>query len=119
MKMMKILSLIACGLMLSLSQGLAADAVNTECPVKGKKIDGTGKTSEVEVAFCCKDCKAKFDKDPVAGLIKFAASADGKCPFSGKDVDKTQTSTAIVGVCCGGCKKKVDAEPKEHCAKLK
>ena len=119
MKMMKILTLIACGLMLSLSQGLAGDPVNTECPIKGKAIDKTSKASDVEVSFCCKDCKAKFDKDPVAGLVKFAAAKDGKCPYSGKDVDAAQKSTAIVGICCGGCKKKMDKEPKKHLAKLK
>ena len=119
MKMMKILSLIACGLMLTLSQGFAKDPVNTECLNKDKTIDSKSKTDDVEVTFCCKKCKAAFDKDVLAGLQKFAAAADGKCPMSGKDVDASQTSTVTVGACCGGCKKKLDSEPKKHLAKIK
>jgi endogenous inhibitor of DNA gyrase (YacG/DUF329 family) len=119
MKMMKIFTLIACGLMLSLSQGLAKDPANTECPIKGKAVDSKSKSVDVEVAFCCKKCKASFDKDVLAGLQKFASAKDGKCPISGKDVDKAQTSTATVGVCCGGCEKKVTKDAKKHLAKVK
>lgn len=119
MKLIKILALIACGMMLTLSQGFAKDAVNTECPIKGKAIDSQSKTADVEVAFCCKKCKAAFDKDVLAGLQKFASAEDGKCPMSGKDIDDEQKSTVTVGACCGGCKKKLDAEPKKHLAKVK
>lgn len=119
MKTMKILSLIACGLMLSLSQGLAKDPANTTCPIKDKAVDGKSKMSEVEVTFCCKKCIAAFEKDVLAGLQKFAAAEDGKCPISGKDVDDSQKSTATVGVCCNGCKKKMDSEPKKHLAEVK
>jgi endogenous inhibitor of DNA gyrase (YacG/DUF329 family) len=118
MKLIKIASLIACGLMLTLSQGLAKDPVNTKCPIKGKAVDSKSKMVDVEVTFCCKKCKATFDKDVLAGLQKFAAAADGKCPISGKDVDTAQKSTASVGACCNGCKKKVTAEPKKHLAKI-
>ena len=117
--MIKILSIIACGLMLSLSQSFAKDPVNTECPIKGKKVDSSSKMADVEVAFCCKKCKAAFDKDVLAGLQKYSSAKDGKCPISGKDVDKAQTSTATVGICCGGCKKKFDADAKKHLAKVK
>ena len=117
--MIKILSIIACGLMLSLSQGLAKDPVNTECPLKGKKVDSSSKMVDVEVAFCCKKCKAAFDKDVLAGLQKFAAAEDGKCPISGKDVDAAQKSTASVGVCCGGCQKKLKADAKKHLGSVK
>ncbi len=117
--MIKILSIIACGLMLSLSQSFAKDPVNTECPVKGKKVDSKSKMVDVEVTFCCKKCKASFDKDILAGLQKFAAAKDGKCPMSGKDVDTAQKSTATVGACCGGCKKKLEADAKKHLASVK
>ena len=70
MKMIKIFTLIACGLMLSLSQGFAKDPANTECPVKGKKVDSKSKMIDVEVGFCCKKCKAKFDKDVLAGRAR-------------------------------------------------
>lgn len=119
MKLIKFFTLIACGLMLSLSQGLAKDPVNTECPIKNKVVDSKSKTTDVEVAFCCDKCKVKFDADVLAGLQKYAGAADGKCPISGKDVDKKITSTATVGVCCGGCKKKVTADAKKHLKKVK
>ena len=44
--------------------------MNTLCPVTNKPIDPT-KTAEFEghlVAFCCKDCKAGFEKDPTPSL---------------------------------------------------
>jgi len=119
MKTMKTISLIVCGLMLSLSQSFAKDPANTECPIKGKEITAKSKVVDVEVNFCCKKCKATFKKDVLAGLQKFAAAEDGKCPISGKPIDKAQKSTVSVGVCCSGCQKKVKAEPKKHLAKVK
>jgi YHS domain-containing protein len=43
----------------------------------------------------------------------FADPANAKCPTSGKDVDKAQTSTYTkkVGFCCDKCKAKFDADP--------
>ena len=116
--MIKILTIIACGLMLSLTQSFAGP-VNTECPIKGKKVDSSSKTSDIEVTFCCKKCKTAFDKDVLSGLQKFAAAKDGKCPVSGKDVDPACKSTASVATCCGGCKKKLDKDPKKHLASVK
>ena len=52
-----------------------ATPVNTECPVSGKPVD-TSKTvvhNGVLVAFCCDDCKAKFEQDPKPFLEKLAA----------------------------------------------
>ena len=98
---------------------IAADIVNTECPVKGKAVDKTSKSANVEIAFCCDKCKAKFDKAPLAGLIKYAAAADGKCPISGKAVDPAEKSTVAIGVCCKKCKAAVEKEPKKHLAKIK
>ena len=115
---MKTVSLIAFALMMTLSQGFAADPVNKECPIKGKAVDGS-KAASVEVSFCCKKCKAAFDKDPIAGLVKFAKAKDGKCPVSGKDVDTAVKSTVSVAVCCNGCKGKLAKNPKKHLAGLK
>ena len=53
-----------------------AAPVNTQCPVSGKPIDPT-KTVVHEgavVAFCCDDCKAKFEKDPKPFLSKLGAA---------------------------------------------
>lgn len=55
----------------SASAGKAAP-INTECPVSGKPVDPS-KTTLYEgsvVAFCCDDCKAKFEKDPQPFLSK-------------------------------------------------
>ena len=49
--------------------------VNTQCPVSGKPVDAT-KTlfhDGVLIAFCCDDCKAKFQQDPKPYLTKLAA----------------------------------------------
>jgi uncharacterized membrane protein/YHS domain-containing protein/mono/diheme cytochrome c family protein len=49
-----------------------AGPINTQCPVLGKPVDPTktllhnGKL----VAFCCEDCKAKFQQDPAPYLAK-------------------------------------------------
>jgi YHS domain-containing protein len=47
--------------------GLATAApVNKECPVAGKPAKETVTTTHEgkEIAFCCNNCKAKFEKDP-------------------------------------------------------
>lgn len=49
-----------------------AAPMNTQCPVSGKPID-PAKTVVYQghvVAFCCDDCKAKFQKDPAAFVAK-------------------------------------------------
>ncbi len=52
----------------------AAEPVNKECPVAGKpaKASVTTKHEGKTVAFCCNNCKGKFEKDPAkyAGNIK-------------------------------------------------
>src|SRR5262249_34469818 len=51
-----------------------ASPANSECPVSGKPIDTT-KTLVHEgilIAFCCDDCKAKFQQDPKPFLGKLA-----------------------------------------------
>lgn len=113
---MKIVSLIAAALMLTLSSAFSADAVNKTCPVKGKAVDGST-TASVDVAFCCKKCKAKFDKAPASFLAKVAAAEKGKCPISGQDAGDAK-STIAVAVCCKGCKGKVEKDPKKYLAAL-
>ena len=49
-----------------------ATPINEKCPVSGKPIDPS-KTllhNGMLVAFCCDDCKAKFQKDPAPYLAK-------------------------------------------------
>ncbi len=52
-----------------------ASPANAECPVSGKPVDPT-KTlvhDGLLIAFCCDDCKAKFEHDPKPFLEKLAA----------------------------------------------
>ena len=54
----------------------------TTCPVSGDKLGEMGKPfvfeyKGQEVKLCCKDCKAKFDKEP-AKYIKKIEEADAK-----------------------------------------
>lgn len=119
MKLAKIITLTVCTLLFGLSQAMAGDLANTECPLKGKKVSKDSKTVEVEVAFCCPKCPKTFNKDVLAGLQKFAKADEGKCPFSGKAVDASAKVTVTVGVCCGGCQKKLKADPKKHLANVK
>lgn len=116
MKFIKLLPIIAATLFFGAAQ--AAETINTECPIKGSEVAGK-KTSEVEVGFCCENCKGKFDKAPKDFLQKVADAEEGKCPVSGEDVSGDDTSTITVGTCCNSCKGKFDKEPKKFIGKLK
>jgi YHS domain-containing protein len=94
-----------------------ADPLNDKCPLKGEAID-KGKTSEVKVAFCCANCKGKFDRDPVASLGKVDKLPNEKCPLSGKALGDA-TSTVTIAFCCGDCKEKFDNEPARYLGKVK
>jgi len=104
-------------------------AVNKLCPVSNKPVAAGAISSfrgEV-IGFCCKNCKAKFDKDPskfVSKLAVFKApvAANKKCPVSGRGVVAGQTSSyqgKVIGFCCKNCKAKFDKKPADFLAKLK
>lgn len=95
-----------------------AAPVNGKCPVEGKDVAGK-KSSSVTVTFCCKKCKAKFDKEPASYLVELSEAKEGFCLFSHKRADKEVTSTLEVGTCCGDCKEKFDAAPRKFLSKLK
>jgi len=92
-------------------------AVNDVCPLSGKAVNPEC-TGEVTVKFCCDNCKAKFEKDPVPFLHKLDKEPNEKCPASGKAV-KESSAGAVVAFCCGKCKEKFDKEPVKFLAKLK
>jgi len=92
-----------------------AGAINAKCPVSGKDAK---RDVEVPFSFCCEKCKAKFDKAP-ADYLKVAATAEaGKCPLSGKAVDKDVTSKVTIGVCCEKCEAKLTENPKAYLGKV-
>ena len=91
--------------------------INEKCPVGGKAIDAK-QFSEVKVAFCCGNCKAKFEKDPTACIGKVEKLPNEKCPVSGKAVDPNASATVAVGFCCGNCKGKFEKDPASFLSKI-
>jgi hypothetical protein len=65
----------------------AAKPINAKCPLSGKDIDAT-KTSVYKtqtIAFCCADCKAKFDAEPdklIAKVAEFKEAAPAAAGFA-------------------------------------
>ena len=119
---MKKWTTLAALVMLTLAIGFADAAekektlFNDKCPISGRDVD-TSKTSDYKVEFCCKKCKAKFDKDPAKYLEKASKGEAGTCIFNGKPA-KT-SSTLTIGFCCGGCKGKFDKDPNKYITKVK
>lgn len=124
------------GVPVAAAKPAAAKPVNAKCPVSGKDIDPT-KTVVFEgkvIAFCCDDCKAKFEKDPKPFLAKLelarppaaapqpnAQQSNAKCPVSGKDIDPAKTvlhDGKLVAFCCDDCKAKFQQDPKPFLVKL-
>ena len=92
-------------------------AINDKCPISGEDV-AKDKTSEVKVAFCCANCKGKFDKEPAACLGKVDKLPNEKCPVSGKALGDA-SSTVTIAFCCGDCKAKFDKEPVKYLGKVK
>lgn len=119
---MKKWNLMAGLFVLTLSLGLAQAEdtakvlFNDVCPISGQAVDDA-KTSDYKAEFCCKNCKAKFDKEPAKYFDKAATAEPGTCIFNGKTA-KT-SSTLTVGFCCGNCKAKFDKEPNKFITKVK
>ena len=94
----------------------AKEPCNKKCPISGAAVDDS-KFSVVKVEFCCKNCKAKFDKAPGKFLTKVAKGEKGKCIMNGNPA--AESSELVVGFCCGNCKAKFDKEPKKFVEKVK
>ena len=106
-----------------------AGPVNDTCPLSGQAIDPAfhSTVDDQRIAFCCGDCKAKFDADPAAFLAKVAGFVpapepepepdsagpiNAACPISGQPVDPAASSVVDgqrIAFCCGDCKAKFDA----------
>jgi YHS domain-containing protein/uncharacterized membrane protein len=122
------------GVDLTAAKPAAEKPVNAECPVSGKPVDPT-KTVLHEgklIAFCCDDCKAKFQQDPKAFLAKLEpflkgtaepklAAINTECPVSGKPVNPEKTTTyegKLIAFCCDDCKASFLKDPKPFLSKL-
>lgn len=106
-----------------------AGPVNATCPVSGRAVDGAVRSllDGALIAFCCAECKAKFDADPEAyrdaipELKKAAGPINAECPVSGEGVDAAVTSAVegkVVAFCCAKCKAAFDADPAPYLEKL-
>ncbi len=92
-----------------------------KCPVAGTKAAKEDKTADyrgAKVYFCCENCPKAFAKDTAKyatkanhQLVQTGQAKQEKCPLSGKDLNKDET-TDVAGVkvtfCCGDCKGTVE-----------
>jgi hypothetical protein len=121
---MRRISLLAVALGFTLTAVYAAEEVKLDgikCVVQGDKAAKADKSLDYKdgkIYFCCGNCpkafekdKAKFETKANAQLVATGQAKQGKCPLTGKDVDKSQELTlngAKVNFCCGNCKGKVE-----------
>lgn len=101
--------------------------IQVTCPVSGETVDkkvfvGEG---DKKVFFCCKDCVAKYEKDPAKYKAKLADSYSyqTKCPVMGGKIDPKAFVSLATGqkvfFCCKGCDTKFMKEPAKYVATLK
>lgn len=113
-----------------------SEPINKTCPVSGEPIDPSktvvheGKT----VAFCCDNCKAKFEENPQEFLSELDAFAEAneeqadagepindQCPFSGEPIDPSKTfvfNGKTVGFCCGDCLARFKSDPEKFASEV-
>ncbi len=110
------------------------------CPLTGRPVNAeqTSEIGDVEVGFCCGNCKGRVDKaEDDAARIKmvFAKAAfkkgfeaadneidleDVKCPLMGEDVSAEYSAKykdGTVYFCCESCIEDFDENSEEHAAK--
>jgi hypothetical protein len=120
---MRRISLLVVTLCFALTSVYAAEVKldGIKCIVAGKndaKADKTRDYKDGKVYFCCDNCPKAFDKDEKkfatkanTQLVATAQAKQGKCPLSGKDLDKSTEITvagAKVQFCCNNCKGEVE-----------
>jgi hypothetical protein len=100
----------------------AKKVTKVKCPVAGKEIEISKGVAvsyrKASVYLCCKNCKAKFEKDSTKFATKSnhqlfltSQAKQTKCPISGRDLDSTKTvkiGGVSVAFCCGNCQGKAD-----------
>jgi YHS domain-containing protein len=105
--------------------------VQVACPVSGHDFDKevTVESGNTKVAFCCKNCLAKYEKaadDDAKLKVLFADLDKGftrqvNCPVSGKPINPTASlehEGKKVYFCCEGCPNAFKADPNKYLAKL-
>lgn len=102
------------------------DRVQTNCPVDGKSVDGklTAEVSGHKVAFCSKECQAKYAEHSGAFNAKLADSYtyQTRCPISGEKIQPNVFTDLNTGqriyFCCARCSEKLLKDPAKYAPKL-
>jgi YHS domain-containing protein len=129
-RLFSVLGILALGLVFTLSAHAADEKTKKDplaeckCPVDGEKVvkDQVSEFDDGKVYFCCKKCKAEFDKDNAKyvakahfQMVKSAQFVQTACPYSGKEIAKdkdVEIDGLKVGFCCEKCQGKT-AKVKE------
>lgn len=105
--------------------GMAAQSINTLCPVSGEKLEDRDNLVWVgnkSFAVCCKKCARKATSTPAAYLDKLEGrSKQTLCPISGEKIDpkvSVEVDGYRIGACCEKCVVKIKADPQAAFAKL-
>lgn len=99
------------------------------CPFSGKPINEEAKlkVDDIEVGFCCNNCKAKAEKSEDKVALLFASIKKGftlqtNCPVSGKPINTTVKGVEhdgnMVYFCCAGCPAAFEKDPAKFADKL-
>jgi YHS domain-containing protein len=100
--------------------------IQVRCPVSGEAVDGktTAEIGGQKIAFCCKNCVAKYEKDPDAYQGKLADSYtyQTRCPVTGNKIDPAAHGDLPTGeriyYCCKACEPKLVKDPARYRDKL-
>ena len=102
------------------------DRIQVSCPVDGKSVDGklTSDGTGHKIAFCSKECQAKYAEHPGAFKAKLADSYtyQTRCPVSGEKVQPDAFADLNTGqrvyFCCAKCSEKLLKDPAKYAPKL-
>ena len=111
-------TLLGCLSLIAVVSAIAANPVNTKCPLSGNAVK---KEATYSVGFCCGNCQGKFTKNPAASIAKVkAAPINDACPFSGDPIKATASYKGnLVGFCCNNCKGKFEKDADNLIKKVK
>lgn len=102
------------------------ERVQVTCPVDGKGVDGklTAEVSGHKIAFCSKNCQAKYAEHPGTFKAKLADSYtyQTRCPISGEKIQPNVFTDLSTGqriyFCCASCGDKLLKDPAKYAPKL-
>lgn len=102
------------------------DRIQVTCPVDGRNVDGklAADVGGQRIAFCTRDCQAKYADHPGAFRAKLADSYtyQTRCPISGEriqpDAFTDLSSGQRIYFCCASCGDKLLKDPAKYAPKL-